>query len=545
MWRVAFGCAVAPKPLTSEQLVTQWVADSNDMFKDAEKLDSKLTFASAVARTLNYNLDKEAKSIEEALAFKRMDLSSMDELPNFVASAGYVMRDKKLASSSQDLATGSSGSPSFSMDQENGTADLGLTWNVLDFGLSYYQSKTAADRALIAVERRRKAEHELIAQVRSTYWRAVAYQTLHGQIKSVLAEAQNALSASKAVESENVKSPTEALRYQKSLLETMRQMRAVEQQLSTAPYELAALINVKPSTKFKLAAPDRLVVPHWTMPAERMTAIAFENNPDIHEQAYLSRIASNDSHSELIKALPGVGLAANLNYDSNSFMVDNYWADIGPRLSWNLIKFAHLPKIQKTSKLNEEAVKARRLAVRMAVLAQVYIAERRFKDSVDMYKQADSLYRVDSRLSWVLNQQAAADAAGDLERISAKASAIASQLRRFETYAQMQKAYGRLQQTLGRDLLPAKSFDGKSSIDSLTDTVEARLIQWDKGDKDADFKVVAAAVKSLPRNKDAMTVSTAATAKTSATAKTTVLASKANDLTTDLSRNILLAKADK
>ena len=34
--------------------------------------------------------------------------------------------------------------------------DLGLSWNVLDFGVSYYQSKQNADRLLVAQERRRK-----------------------------------------------------------------------------------------------------------------------------------------------------------------------------------------------------------------------------------------------------------------------------------------------------------------------------------------------------------------------------------------------------
>ncbi len=491
-------CSIKPEPLTSQQLMDQWAEDSSAMFSDVETLPAKLSFSAAVARTFNYNLDKRAKTIEESLALERVGLVSYDELPKLVASADHVLRSNNMASTSQDMSTGTIGSPSFSTDRNQTTASLGLTWNVLDFGLSYYQAKTAMDRALITIEHRRKAEQALIADVRATFWRAAANQVLAGPIRSILAEAQKALRDSKAVEAENLKSPAEALQFQKSLLETTRQMTAIQQQLSSAPYELAALVNVDPGHPVKVVVPSRLAVPRWSMPVEKMTELAFINNPDIHEQAYLARIAANEAKSDLLEALPGVGIAATAHYDSSSFLVDNFWTDIGPRLSWNLIKIASMPQISKVSKLNEEAVAARRLAVRMAVLAQVYIANQQFRDAVAMFRQADELWVVDTRLAEIYSRQADANAASDLERISAKASAIASQLRRFETYARVQQAYGRLQQTLGRDLLPVNT--EYESFEDLARHVEQRLAVWDKGDRASELQtlLIPAPVPAAP-----------------------------------------------
>ena len=59
------------------------------------------------------------------------------------------------------------------------------------------------------------------------------------------------------MEKENLKALVEALRYQKSLLETLRQLTAIQQELSTARIELAALINALPGTDLTLAMPAR------------------------------------------------------------------------------------------------------------------------------------------------------------------------------------------------------------------------------------------------------------------------------------------------
>ena len=71
------------------------------------------------------------------------------------------------------------------------------------------------------------------------------------------------------------------------------------------------------------------------------------------------------------------------------------------------------------------------------------------------------------------------DASGILERVAGHASAIASQLRRFQTYAQVEQAYAKMQATIGEDLLP----DTVTSTDlnSLTAVIAARLDAWGKG----------------------------------------------------------------
>jgi outer membrane protein TolC len=482
------GCAVTPEPFSKDELSAQSVADRAEIFKGAEALSGPITVSDAIARALKYNLDKRSKMMEEALALGQLDVDRWDLLPKITANAGYTERSEPNATRSRDLytQTTSTSNPSYSADRFAKTADLTMSWNILDFGLTYYTAKSNADRALVATERRRKAVHNLISEVRFAYWRAAAYQTLKTDVEQAVSEARLALDKAKQVEKENLRAPAESLRYQKSLLETLRQLTAIQQELSTARIELAALINVAPGSDIKLAVPDSMVPPDWTTSLERMEEQAFVNNPDLLEQGYLTRISLDDTKKAIIKMLPGVTFSGGRNYDYNSFLMDNHWYEAGAKLTWNLMNVISGPSALKYAQTNEDVTKARRIALRMAVLAQVHISERQFRNATSQFEQSDELWKVDRRLAELSDARAANDASGMLERVAGHASAIASQLRRFQTYAQVEQAYAKMQATMGEDLLPDAM--AANDLPALSATIAQRLATWGK-----DVPAVAAA----------------------------------------------------
>lgn len=477
------GCAVTPEPFTPQQLSRQGDEDRADMFKGGEPLSRPLTMSDAIARALKYNLDRRSKMMEEALALGQTQLDRWDMLPKLLADAGYSGRSQPNASRSRDLLTQTTPitvDPTYSQDRDSITADLGVSWNILDFGVSYFTAHQNADRVLIATERKRKAVHNLVQEVRFAFWRAAAYQVLKDDVDRTVAEAQMALDKAKTVERENLKAPVDSLRYRKSLMETLRQLTAIQQELSTAPIELAALINLPPGSDFQLDVPADMQPLTWDIPLERMEDLAFQGNPDLREQGYLSRIAVDDTRKAILKMLPGITLSASHNYDQNSFLVDNNWNTAGAMLSWNLMNLVSGPDAIAFADTNEEVVKARRLALCMAVLAQVHVSERQFRNATSQFEQSDDLWQVDERLAELSDAKTANDAQGVLERVAGHASAIASQLRRFQAYAQVEQAYGKMQATLGQDLMPetVASYDVKT----LSDVVAVRLKEWGKGE---------------------------------------------------------------
>ncbi len=474
-------CAVAPEPFSPEQLVQSARDDRASMFQSNEALVAPLTVAEAVARALKYNLDRRAKVMEEALALNQTQVDRWDMLPKLAANAGFTSRSEPNATRSRDLytQTTSTSNPTYSTDRDNYTGDLGVSWNVLDFGLSYFTAKQNADRALIAAERKRKTVHNLVQEVRFAFWRTAAHQVLKDEVELAVAEARVALDRAKTVERENLKAPAEALRYQKSLLETLRQLTAIQQELSTAEIELAALINAPPGAKLTLEVPAELTVPTWTMGLDRMEELSFVNNADLREQGYLARISVNDTRKAIARLFPGITFSASRQYDHNSFLMDNRWYEAGAKLSWNLMTLVSGPDAIQYAETNEEVAKAKRLALRMAVLAQVHVSERQYRNAISQYQQSDELWRIDQRLFELSEARAANDAQGMLERVAGRASAIASQLRRFQTYAQVEQSFAKMQTSLGHDLMPETV--ASHDLPTLSAAIAERLAAWSRG----------------------------------------------------------------
>lgn len=484
-------CAVTPEPFTAEQMKQNAQDDRGEMFQKGEALSGPLTVSDAIARALKYNLDRRAKVMEEGLALGQTKVDRWDLLPKLTANAGYTYRSNPNATVSRDVKTGQDGtSYSYSADQRAMTGDLGLSWNVLDFGLSYFTAKQNADRALIATERKRKTVHNLVQEVRFAFWRAAAHQELKGDVEKAVSEARVALDRARTVERENLRAPAEALRYQKSLLETLRQLTAIQQELSTAEIELAALINMPPGTKLVLDVPAEMKVPGWSLSLEQMEEKAFLNNADLREQGYLARIAVDDTRKAITRLFPGITLSTSRQYDHNSFLMDNHWYEAGAKLSWNLMNLVSAPDTLAYADSNEQVVKSRRLALRMAVLAQVHVAERQYQNAVSQYEQSDELWKVDKRLYELSEARSSSDAQGMLERVAGRASAIASQLRRFQTYAQVEQAYAKMQASIGQDLMP----DNVASHDlkDLSAAIATRLENWGKAEETPAAELVQA-----------------------------------------------------
>ena len=95
--------------------------------------------------------------MEQALALNQLDLDDYELLPTLTAKAGYADRSEFSASNSKELdGPPPSGAFSYSGDRTSFTGNLTLSWNVLDFGVSYFNARQNADRSLIADERRKK-----------------------------------------------------------------------------------------------------------------------------------------------------------------------------------------------------------------------------------------------------------------------------------------------------------------------------------------------------------------------------------------------------
>jgi outer membrane protein TolC len=473
------GCAsVNLKPLSADEISAMAAQNRQQAQKGVEPLQGQLSLEEAIARAIKYNLDRRTRLMEEALAQGQLDVGKYDMLPKLMADAGYRNRNKDLITRSTDSVTGepSLAHPYISSDRSATTTDLTFTWSLLDFGQSYYASQQNADRVFIAGERRRKALHILIQDVRTAFWRTASAQKLRGNVQSAIVDAEGALADSRKVEAERLHNPLDALRYQRQLLENLRLLEAIDQELSSAKVELASLINLPLGQEIVVKEPDEAAEGNWqSMPAEKMEELAIANNPDLRESFYNARIAALETRRAMLKLFPGISFSYGARHSSDSYLISQNWNETGVQISYNLLGLLAAPDQMRLADAGVAVADQRRVATQMAVLTQVHLARLQYQNALRQLDRADAIWKVDREIANHMANREQAQTQTKLDLVANRTAVILSELRRYQALAQVQATAGKLQATLGLD--PAIA-NGDMPLAELTREVGNALHRW-------------------------------------------------------------------
>ncbi|NIF30161.1 TolC family protein [Pantoea sp. Tr-811] len=473
------GCAVTSQPIDRSVSEERARADLASMFKGQEPLNGPLTLHQAMARAVKYNLEARLKVMEEALAKRQVDLAQFDMLPRMALDAGYVGRNNVSASSSQSIRTGTQSlEPSTSQDRDRDVADLTMVWNVLDFGVSYVSAKQQADQRLILQERKRKVVHTITQDVRSAYWRAVAAQRLLSQIDALMGRIHQARDNSQSMSAQRIGDPVQTLSYQRALIEATRQLEEQRRALSLAKTELAALINLPLNTEFTLAPEEGYVVPTFKGDFAKLEQQALASRPELREQDYQARISAAETRKAMLRMLPGLEFSAGGHYDSNSFLTNQSWADYGVKVTWNLFNVLSAPAAIKVAEAGEDVAAARRQAMSMAVLAQLYVANANFNESVRQFRTSEELATLDGEIAGQLRNRYQTQNIGELELIQGELNNLQTQLKRDLAYAELRNAYAQLYVSSGADLLPDTLPD--SNLQTIASALRNGEANWNR-----------------------------------------------------------------
>ena len=485
-------CAVTPEPLTEDELTQQAQEDRDLLFiasgsgESIEPLPEVLTLPWAITRALKYNLEHRVKAMEEALALGQLDIDKFDLLPELVASAEYYDRSEYDAARNMGIDGNETTIASYSSEKDYPSSSFTLSWNILDFGISYYTAKQGADRVLIARERRRKVIHNLIQEISFAYWRVFAYQQLREEILATIELARKELEKAEDQERQNIQ-PLRALRDQKMLLENIARLEGMEREFSTAYIELAALIRAEPEEigNLRVAAPEPGNIkppkcPKWKCDEpDKLTDLAFRKNPDILEGAYQSRIAVQETRKAILSLLPGITLTGSQQYNGNDFLEDKNWHEWSTELTWNILNILQAPTRIEHAESGEKLAETQRLALRMAVLAQVHLAIRQFQQVSEQFERADNFFRVTRRIAHHVTIGRIGKHSGR-DAVYEKTSEITAQLQRYQVYAELQAADRQLHATIGIDIAPPAMTS--RDPEEVVAAVENRLRAWERGE---------------------------------------------------------------
>lgn len=485
---VLSGCAIQPKVMSPDALRETIRSDVERLSQQRDQITAAISMDEAIARSVRNNRDRKLKVLESALTRQQIDLARQDLLPSLTAAAGYSGRNNYAATASvrfaDDVPEPLPVDPAYSVsqDKQRTTYDVGFTWNVLDFGLSYVRANQQADRFLIGKERERKVVHNITQEVRAAYWRAVSAERLLQKIGPLIDRAEVALTDSRKVETQQLRPPLEALQYQRELLEILRSLQSLRQDLMNARTELAALMGMRPGTQFELAevmAPS-FVVPKVELGLAKMEEIALEQRPELLEAHYQHRISAADTRTALLRLLPSLNLTAGAAYDSSDYLLNQNWVSAGAQVSWNLLNVFRVGAEKSMAETRKAWVEEQRLASSMAVLTQVHIARIRFDQSRKTFELAGLYNDVALRIQEQTRNGAKLQRIAELALIRESLNSLLAELRRDVAYADLQNSFGRMFMSMGLDLVPEGYTDG--SLEDLTKNIGWRFANWQRGD---------------------------------------------------------------
>jgi outer membrane protein TolC len=481
------GCRVFPEPLTDVQLTTTVVENKTNVTADQEPITAPISLYDAMARALKYNLDHRVEQAEAAVRTAELNLAHYNMLPSAVANSGYAGRSNDNASSSLNLVSGAQNfGASTSQEREIRTSDIGFSWHILDFGLSYIRARQDADKVLIQDELRRKVVQRVVEDVRTAYWRAVSADRLMSKLTDLESATRDALEKSRKMFDAKDTSPILALTYERELVEIKAKIGEIQRELNTAKAQLAALMNVAPGEKFQLSY-TAMKEGSVTLDAnlDEMVDTAIYNRPELREVEYRKRINAEEARAALLEMLPGVQLYAGANLDSNDFLLNQDWVNWGAKASWNLMKVFSYRDRQNMIALQDDMLHQRSLALTMAVMTQVHVARIRFFHETKELRTAAEYRDVQRRLLEQLRAEAAADRISNQTLIREEMNTLVAEAKYDMAYALLQNAFANLFSSMG--LTPYDwELDPMETVAGLAGELEKLWVE--QGDVSAGWK---------------------------------------------------------
>jgi outer membrane protein TolC len=467
-------CTIVPQPIDVDKQAVEQKDQIDAIIAAEEPVTRPITLYEAMARALKYNLDQKIEALDEDLRQKQLELNRTGMLPNLSAGLGVNGRDNEAGSSSRSLLSGNQSlEPSTSSDRTTRNGNLTASWDILDFGLSYVRSLQDADEQLISAERRRKVVNRIQEDVRTAYWRAVSADRTYKKLVDLEALAQKALLQTQQLESRRLVPPLTVLSYQRDLLQVQGDVQKLQRELSLAKNQLAALINLKPETRFSLELPDRTdVVPELPGSADEMVMVGLRFRSELREGGYRARINKTEMDAALIRALPSLKGVLGLNYDSNSYLYNNSWNNAGVQMTWNLMNVFRYPAQKRALVAEGAVIEQRQLALTLAVMTQIHVSRIRFIRFSQELGTIRSSQEVQERILGLSRGGFNAHTVSQQDLVREEMNSVLAEIRYDAAYADVQNAFANLYASMGLD-----NFDIVIRPDTPIDEIASKLQQ--------------------------------------------------------------------
>jgi outer membrane protein TolC len=399
------GCSAPTNRLSNSDLMAVTGSLSETLQVLEEPLDGPLDVHHAVARALKYNLSIRTQELTAEIAFAKVRAESSSMLPNVVAESRYYGRNVPSYSRSSSSLNYSTSSDAIGL-----TRDLTLSFNILDFGLSYIRTEQLADKAEKEREEVRRVATRVVEETRTEFSRTAAYEALIAQLDRLHPAVEQMLAESRKASHNNDINPLVSINYERDVLNLQRELNQLRVSLAGSAAQFRQVVGIPQSVPIQLRTTSRSKkTPTAGDTPSADIAAALMNRHEIRQLLLDMRITEKEVHATILQLLPSISLSRGITQDSSSYLLNANWVSWGAKFAWNLMNLAKLPKDLDVVEAQMRVHRQQIVATAATIAMQVYVAHARVSAHRQSALDANTLASLQHRM---LRQVRAASTVG-------------------------------------------------------------------------------------------------------------------------------------
>ncbi len=391
-----------------------------------------LTLEDVVRLALDQNLDLMVRARQCEYQYEVVNGSRLKMLPGLAFNSELSGRTTNTGMFSESLEPSvPPAPPSISQEQHICRYDFTLTYNLLDFGISYFRARQEANKSIMREAEYQRACQILITNTVTQYWKARVAQEGLKQTGDVLGQTTWFIDSLNSQIEDQVMSKEVALQYQAMLLRIQAQYQLYERNYLDAMYQLARLMGF-PDACFKLAEEDFSDYDYILPDPCGLAELALANRPELFGLDAEERVKIQEAYTSLLQLLPGLAPFTSYNYDSNLYLIYHRWMVGGLRVAWNLLSAPANFQMILANSTDASVTRLNRLAMSVGILTQLNLAYLSYYDAQEQYRVAKQLSQVREDLfgawetKWEVGDLSSLDLVANyrLEALTAKVDAL-------------------------------------------------------------------------------------------------------------------------
>lgn len=476
------GCYPTKESLESEreELASedfQWLTDLPPDLSHPLTLNEIIDLA--ICRNLELFVKESEISIQEDEALRvRWAL-----LPQLNFNYEDSRRSQNAASQSKTLLPngGSIVSPLYQVSSKNRTKswDLGLVWNVLDFGITYFRARQEENKATIQEYEYERIRNLIILRATTAYWRAVSAKKALNRAEILLPEMYAQTERLKEELADRIYITKEqALSkvvyfYQREIQvkgfndrnDSSDPAQGYGKEYESALLELATLMQLPPGVNYDIYIPSDYFPLELDLPStNELFATALNYRPELYERDLDFKISTDNVNIAMISQFPSLQLFNIDNYNNNPFLLHNNWYQAGVRVAWNLLAYPQHQMEHVSATEQQERDMRNRLLLSEGVLSQVSLAYLLYEQNKEQFLIAKQVSDASSELSRLVQKEAEVGRKSKLEALQARIDAALALNNATKIYAELQSNIEQLNNAIGLpryySVFPSKEPDG-------------------------------------------------------------------------------------